>query len=219
VKRLIVTILILLLAGAMVNVAVAWGLAAWVDVLEGEGTRRFLYVRDGQWFVTEYRALGSTLVSSAITHGRPKSRPRLVRVKDEDDMLPYWAPIRESQGAIRDARGFPARTMVCSGEWRRSPSLGWIATLTHDGIQLPSDGTRWRVLPLRPIWPGFILNTLFYAVALWLLWGGPFRLRQSLRVRRGLCPKCAYPMGEAAVCTECGKALPATMWGAAAARS
>ena len=36
---------------------------------------------------------------------------------------------------------------------------------------------------------------------------GPFVLRRFLRVRRGLCPKCAYPMGESSVCTECGKPL------------
>ncbi len=36
---------------------------------------------------------------------------------------------------------------------------------------------------------------------------GPFVLRRFLRVRRGLCPKCAYPIGESLVCTECGGAL------------
>ncbi len=61
--------------------------------------------------------------------------------------------------------------------------------------------------PLAPLWPGFAINTLFYAAILWLLIPGPFALRRFLRVRRGLCPKCAYPMGESAVCTECGGAL------------
>ncbi len=63
------------------------------------------------------------------------------------------------------------------------------------------------MVPIRPVWPGFALNTLFYAALLWLLIPGPFVLRRFLRVRRGLCPKCAYPMGESAVCTECGRAL------------
>ena len=70
---------------------------------------------------------------------------------------------------------------------------------------------RWRVsnfaLPYTPIWPGFAINTFFYTALLWLLIPGPFVLRRFLRVRRGLCPKCAYPMGESAVCTECGGAL------------
>ncbi len=37
---------------------------------------------------------------------------------------------------------------------------------------------------------------------------GPVALRRLIRRRRGLCPTCAYPIGESATCTECGKALP-----------
>ncbi len=66
-------------------------------------------------------------------------------------------------------------------------------------------------MPYRPIWPGFAVNTIFYAAALWLLIPGPFAVRRFLRLRRGLCPKCAYPMGESAVCTECGGALAKQM--------
>ena len=66
-------------------------------------------------------------------------------------------------------------------------------------------------LPLRPIWPGFAVNTLFYAAVLWLLIPGPFVLRRVIRVRRGLCPACAYPRGESDVCSECGKGLPRRM--------
>ena len=69
-------------------------------------------------------------------------------------------------------------------------------------------GTAYGFLPFRPIWPGFAVNMLSYAVVLWLLVGGPFALRRDLRIKRGLCPKCAYPMGKSSVCTECGKPLP-----------
>ena len=64
-----------------------------------------------------------------------------------------------------------------------------------------------RVIPLRPLWHRFAGNTFFYAIALWLLISGPFVLRRFIRRRRGLCPKCAYPAGESAVCTECGQEL------------
>ncbi len=67
---------------------------------------------------------------------------------------------------------------------------------------------RWRALPLRPIWRGFAINTIFYAALLWLLIPGPFVLRRHIRIRRGLCPACAYPMGESAVCSECGSEIP-----------
>ena len=61
-----------------------------------------------------------------------------------------------------------------------------------------------QVLPLRPLWPGFAINTVFYAGVLWLLFAAPFALRRRRRIKRGLCPKCAYPVGASDVCTECG---------------
>jgi hypothetical protein len=69
------------------------------------------------------------------------------------------------------------------------------------------------VLLTTPLWPGFAVNTLFYAAILWLLICGlfalrRFALRRFARVRRGLCPACAYPIGESPVCTECGSDLP-----------
>ncbi len=69
---------------------------------------------------------------------------------------------------------------------------------------VPFDPQAARMAPLAPIWPAFAINTIFYATLLWL----PFVLRRFLRLKRGLCPKCAYPMGESAVCTECGCGLP-----------
>ncbi len=65
-----------------------------------------------------------------------------------------------------------------------------------------------RYFPLEPKPLLFVTNTACYGAVLWALLGGPFALRRFLRLRRGLCPKCAYPMGESAVCTECGRALP-----------
>ncbi len=67
-----------------------------------------------------------------------------------------------------------------------------------------------KVIPTRPIASGMAANTLLYAVILWLLCllRRPLGLRRLIRIKRGLCPMCAYPMGESAVCTECGKDLP-----------
>jgi len=64
-----------------------------------------------------------------------------------------------------------------------------------------------RSLPLRPIWPGFAINTLLYATILWLPFGA-LAVRRRRRIRRGLCPKCAYDLRgsphDAAACPECG---------------
>jgi hypothetical protein len=54
------------------------------------------------------------------------------------------------------------------------------------------------------IWPGFAINTLFYAGILWLLFAAPIALRRRRRIKRGLCPACAYPVGTSNKCTECG---------------
>jgi hypothetical protein len=59
-------------------------------------------------------------------------------------------------------------------------------------------------LPYALVWPGFAINTLFYAGVLWVLLCGPFALRRMIRRRRGLCAQCAYPIGQSPVCTECG---------------
>ena len=66
-----------------------------------------------------------------------------------------------------------------------------------------------RVLPLIPIWPGFAINTLFYATILWLVIPGPFALRRLIRRKRGLCVACGYDLSHADhdACPECGVAL------------
>ena len=68
---------------------------------------------------------------------------------------------------------------------------------------------RYRVLPLRPIWPGFAINTIFYAALLWMLWLSPFVVRRVVRRRRGRCINCGYDLrgtsgGGGEVCPECG---------------
>ncbi len=67
-----------------------------------------------------------------------------------------------------------------------------------------------RLLAYLPIWPGFAVNTFFYAGIVWLVIPGPFALRrlirQRRRQRRGLCPACGYDLrhAEHEACPECG---------------
>ncbi len=67
-------------------------------------------------------------------------------------------------------------------------------------------------LPLKPIPAGFAINTLFYAVILWLLFAAPFALRRRRRITRGLCSKCGYDLRgsptQGNVCPECGASPP-----------
>ncbi|MFT3686086.1 MAG: hypothetical protein QM783_14395 [Phycisphaerales bacterium] len=61
--------------------------------------------------------------------------------------------------------------------------------------------------PAEPIPLGFALNTLIYAVLLWLLVPCVWALVRRSRTRRGLCARCAYPLGTGYVCSECGHAV------------
>jgi hypothetical protein len=80
----------------------------------------------------------------------------------------------------------------------------------HRGLEL---GGRWTygrrdsVLPYSVISPGFLINTLFYAAILWLIFAAPFALRRTIRRRRGCCIACGYPVGVSPRCTECGTAV------------
>ena len=60
-------------------------------------------------------------------------------------------------------------------------------------------------IPYRPIWPGFALNTVFYAAILRIPFA-PFVLRRILRQRRGACLQCGYDLrgSVGAGCPECG---------------
>jgi hypothetical protein len=61
--------------------------------------------------------------------------------------------------------------------------------------------------PLRPIWPGAILNSLFYGAILFGLWRAIVVLRRRRRLRRNQCVACAYSLDGIAspACPECGQ--------------
>ena len=113
---------------------------------------------------------------------------------------------------VRVRAGLPLRCLVGDRRWE---PLGSGGNLYHDRSALGFERVglisvariEHGFLPLRPLFRAFALNTLLYATLLWLLIPGPFALRRFLRMRRGLCPKCAYAIGESSVCTECGEAL------------
>ena len=66
-------------------------------------------------------------------------------------------------------------------------------------------------LPLIPLFPGFLLNTLFYTLITFALYKLPGALRHSKRRRAGNCPNCNYPrtgLNLQAPCPECGTPRP-----------
>ncbi len=105
--------------------------------------------------------------------------------------------------------GWPARSFVGRHYDLRADGISW----TYESaiglpdwiIRLTRGGSRFD-LPFKPIWPGFVINTVFYAAILWLLTFGPFAARRIIRSKRGRCIKCGYDLrgAEHEVCPECG---------------
>jgi hypothetical protein len=105
--------------------------------------------------------------------------------------------------------------------WPEQETQGW--PLRALAEQIPPDDYPATVtviklenakLALGPIWPGFLIDTLFYAA----IWGGVFfgfaSAKRAIRRRRGRCPRCGYDLRRdlAAGCSECGwnRAQPET---------
>jgi hypothetical protein len=77
------------------------------------------------------------------------------------------------------------------------------------GIGLPASVQTYtcKVLPVRPLWAGFLANTLLYAGAFGLVLFSPgaiSRGRRERRRRRGECVRCRYEVRGLEVCPECG---------------
>ena len=124
---------------------------------------------------------------------------------------------------IDDARGWPVLAMASFTAMGVDPVKDTLLFRSSDGFSVP-DSSRSKPLfvdvedewfnrplvPLRPIWPGFAINTVFYAAILWLLTFSVFTTRRMIRRKRGRCIKCGYDLrgssGGGGVCPECGAA-------------
>lgn len=60
-------------------------------------------------------------------------------------------------------------------------------------------------LPVQPLWTGLAANSLVYGSVLATATWGVRHIKRRNRRRSGSCEACGYPLGVAAVCTECGR--------------
>lgn len=144
---------------------------------------------------------------------------------------PNWSQVDYSNPAqeyhehwvyfIEDARGWPLLSMSSFTAMGVDPLGEKLLFETSGGFSVP-DSLRSQplyedieeewfnrpIIPLSPIWPGFAINTIIYAVIVWILWSSMFATRNFMRNKRGLCIKCGYDLRgtEHEVCPECGAA-------------
>jgi hypothetical protein len=191
-KRWLVKLVVFLLLGAIVNVAVAWGAC----------------VRRSQW-----SSLGEELGTNELAQRLGHSDDDLDWVNFAGagsvqrwfgvDYYHLWYGSGIAYRDIQVEAGLPLRALV--GRERRRSQIYVIASESIAQTNLPIFGERY--IPFKPIWPGFAINTIFYAAILWVSFTAPGSVRRWRRRRRGLCPACAYPVGVGGICTECGGPL------------
>jgi hypothetical protein len=199
---------LIVIIGASINVAVGLMIAYRdPDGLKTIGANRPVrYAMHGErgWIVNIMERTGRTHVSALAKFdpviGDPLAYGR----------APYWSwtthrPPPEFHCYVEEVGyGFP---------WR---CLRIMHLRTGSGVDLlvgiPFDhSTPSRHWPTSVIWPGFIANTLLFAMTLWLLLFAPFMIRRTIRHRRGMCIHCGYDLRGApaapdgAQCPECGR--------------
>lgn len=219
VTGLLTRLAVYVLLGTIINLAVAWGCAAWseppgfdafltADLRQQRWEteeRRPQLKSDQLWIVRAYRSKGLRII--VIRHQPPERR--LVHVHRAGWPTPAFEgrainPKRGKAGQIIDASYFAAFPLPTKK--------------TAPGTTATSDPMIWRsgrVLPVLPIWPGFAINTTLYALAAMTITGLWWIARRGIRRVRGRCLACAYDLRRdySTGCPECGwrRAEPTAM--------
>lgn len=201
------------LIGLVVNVLVAWGFAAWGAAEDfgggwnAGGMPTSFVGSDSHVAVLDW-SIANPGPRGAVTVRWVRTGPGM-HVLTETDMQPD--PNSRGIAVLHRVRvGWPclalqwhemrfhrADSYMNIGLQARFPA--WLPVRSNGGY-----GGEW--IPLRPVWPGLVVNSVVYAVACCGVVAGLFALRRAGRRQRGLCPRCAYDLrGDmAGGCPECG---------------
>ena len=195
---MIFKLLLFLLAiggGAIINVAVAWGCAAWLGFDANKNRKDADIV--GGYSAMRWTETGVDVFNSAAT---PPDGRWAVRAREQ--FVPNWLPESQSmESVLVDGRGWPFISMYCT----RHPERRFCISF-HGNPWFIWGTPMERLLPLRPAMPGFAINTIFYAAIVWVLSAVPGAVRRRVRIKRGQCASCGYSLRESVSekCPECG---------------
>jgi hypothetical protein len=200
-KRRATKVVLFLLLGAIVNVAVAWACHLTLEERSAESLTRKPTQSEIEWWRQQKPAAFVAEPYGVVEWRRPG---RTTVTLTQNALEGFVATFGDRCQLLRS--GWPCPSME-QFSWN-SPAKA--IAVNADAMLIPPTW-QWpfaeRNLPLRPHWPGFIVNTLVYALTLWIFFAALGRMRRMIRRRRGLCPACAYPVGQSPTCTECGAAV------------
>ena len=200
-KRRLFKLALFLLLGAIVNVAVAWGCQLKFESFPPLPVDTAHQFRG--WVIWTWNALGAQQIGNvmgdssseyiaSLEQWEPPAWSRLSR-------LPIYEGLDPEGLQVDRAFGLPVLSVWYGLDAKRASGTSLVSSREITGW-LP-----YRDLAVTPIWPGFAINTIFYAAILWLLFAS-FQLPRYVRVKRGHCIKCGYDLrgAEHEVCPECG---------------
>ncbi len=193
-RRALARVILLLVLGAIVNVAVAWGLPRIGPVrVILSGVEPFPL--DHPDVVLLWPASAASIAGCQHFYGWGWDREVVLTTDGHSN-----------RAMERERCGWPMRSMT----GRYATGIGfsgavdvppWFAGLTSSIFHS-------QMVCLSPIWTGFAVNTLVFAACAGTIVVVPGKLRRAIRRRRGRCVKCNYDRRGIpdAPCPECGTA-------------
>lgn len=215
-KPLLIRTLLLVIMGMIINSVLGWGTLAVSQYFSTGPTTPTTKLRRGsaitadeqlRWY--EQRPVAFLDEATTAMHFSHWGFEQTLLTADQPQAS-GWPDVFEL-GDFKRA-GWPLRSFE-GVSWRRVEKKVLVVQSRTGIISVASlrNPSREIALPVHVMPVGFALNSLVFAAVLWILLVAPLKLRQRSRLQRGLCPACAYPIGESAVCTECGKQVAASV--------
>lgn len=106
----------------------------------------------------------------------------------------------EKLEAIGTGGSEPVKVAIDAFE-KSFPNSGSVALPSSLSPYLTSSNS---MMPARPVWPGFVINTLLCGLAAALLFHVPRMAMRRFWRKAGRCGRCGYDIGALAICPECG---------------
>lgn len=232
-KRRLVILGLCLLAGAVINVLVAWVIAVtddpdkgpWDFYSDGPDPDRLaehpLFPDAGPYYGIFCRKTTRWSSVSGQMRLQPGRWPIRHLHDDEHDGVVHGSRDAPIMIFVTES-GWPARSMRAVEPIQMTAIPTTVAAANDLIRESLNDYSVWLVglesplpagnndlparIPLRPLLRGTLLNTLVYGLLVWLLVSIPSALLYLKRRRTGRCAKCGYDLGLLSTCPECGSA-------------